>query len=262
MHKILFYIGSMEVHSYYVLWTFALSLAVIWVRRRAVQYYSVDDESVRKCLIWAFLGMLLGARLGGYSDHWSYYAADPTRLLNILEGGLSSTTAFLGAGLSGILYCRKNEIKVWKIAEAASLPSAATVAIGRLGCFFNGCCYGTVTDIPLAVHFPFDPPGVGRHPTQLYYSFGAFTILLILFYIRKKDIVAFSQKHERAFLWPLFMILYGTMRFFLDFLRVGDRIFGLRTGQIVGAMVAVSGLIWLLQTLFRNSSDLPPSSIQ
>jgi phosphatidylglycerol:prolipoprotein diacylglycerol transferase len=252
----------MEVYSYYVLWTFALSIAVIWVRRRAVIHYSIDDESARKCLIWAFIGMLVGARLGGYSDHWSYYATNPERILNILEGGLSSTTAFLGAGFLGIFYCKKNRIPVWRIAEAASLPSAATVAIGRIGCFLNGCCYGKVSRSPTAVHFPFDPPGIMRHPTQLYYSAGALIILMVLWFFEKRILAPNGEKRQRAFLWPLFMVLYGGMRSFIDFLRVGDRIFGLRTGQIVGAAVAVSGLIWLLQTLSRDSSDLRSPSIQ
>lgn len=256
MHKILFYIGSTEVHSYYVLWTFALSIAVIWVRRRAVVYYSIDDESARKCLIWAFIGMLVGARLGGYFDHWSYYATNPERILNILEGGLSSTTAFLGAGFFAIFYCKKNRIQVWKIAEAASIPSAATVAIGRIGCFLNGCCYGRVSRFPTAVHFPFDPPGILRHPTQLYYSTGAFLILVLLWFLEKRMLALPGEKRGGALLWPVFMMLYGSMRFFTDFLRVGDRIFGLRTGQIVGVAVAASGLMWLLHTLFRKSSDL------
>ncbi len=252
MRKILFEFGTIEVHSYYVLWTCALSLAVVWIRKRAVLLYAMDDESARMCLIFGFIGMLLGARIGGYFDHWTYYMADPRRFLNILEGGLSSTTAFLGAGAFGIIYCRKHKIEVWKIAEAASLPASATVAIGRIGCFLNGCCYGIVSDGSFAVHFPFDHPGFYRHPTQLYYSFGATIILGILYFLEKKIGSGNMRKCHGAVLWPVFMILYGAMRFIVDFLRVGDRMLGLRTGQFVGAAVLLAGLFWLVFSL-RNA---------
>ena len=248
MYKILFSIGSFQVHSYYVLWASALSLAVVWIRKRAVGLYGLNDEFVRKCLIYGFLGMLLGARIGGYLDNWGYYSAHPEMILNLRKGGLSSTTAFLGAGIMGILYCFKHKIPIWRIADAASLPAAATVVIGRIGCFLNGCCYGTVSDSFLAVHFPFDRIGITRHPTQLYYSFGALCILLILYLIEKKVFQPFQRKIEGAILWPLFMILYGSLRFFVDFLRVGDRIYGLRTGQIVGFAVILGGMAWLSYT--------------
>lgn len=253
MHKILFKLGSIEVHSYYVLWTFALSVAVIWIRRRAVRRYLVEDESARMCLIFGFIGMLIGARVGGYFDHWTYYAADPLRVLNFLEGGLSSTTAFLGAGALGIFYCSRHRLEVWRIAEAASIPAAATVAIGRIGCFLNGCCYGVTSDLSFALHFPFDHPGIRRHPTQLYYSLGASLILMILLFIEKKVGSGSRRKIKGAVLWPVFMILYGGMRFLVDFLRVGDRIMGLRTGQFVGIGVLIAGIGWLVSTL--NSHD-------
>ena len=249
MQKIFFEIGTIEVHSYYVLWTCALSLAVLWIRKRAVLLYAMDDESARMCLIFGFIGMLLGARIGGYFDHWTYYVADPRRFFNILEGGLSSTTAFLGAGALGIFYCRKHKLEVWKIAEAASLPASATVAIGRIGCFLNGCCYGIISDGPFAVHFPFDRPGLYRHPTQLYYSFGATIILCVLYFLEKKIGLGNIRRFHGAVLWPVFMIMYGAMRLFVDFLRVGDRMLGLRTGQFVGAAVLVAGLFWLVFTL-------------
>jgi len=251
MHKVLFSVGSVQVHSYYVLWAFALSLAVLWTRRRSVDMYGLDDNFIRKCILWSFLGMLVGARIGGYFDHWGYYTSHPGEVMNLLKGGLSSTTAFLGAGIVGIAYCYRRKVQIWRVADAASLPAALTVAVGRIGCFLNGCCYGVVSDSPFAVHFPFDKIGIARHPTQLYYSFGSVCILLFLYLIEKKFLSTYERKFEGAVLWPLFMIFYGSLRFFVDFLRDGDRIFGFRTGQIVGFAAALAGIIWLFSTFSK-----------
>ncbi len=258
MCPILFRIGTVPVHTYYVIWTAALCFTLEWTRRRAEGLYGMPSRLVSGVLFWSFLGMFVGARLGGYVDFWRVYAEDPMRLLRFWEGALSSTTGFLGAGLTAILLLRKEGWPVWPLAEAASLPAAGLLVLGRWGCFFNGCCYGIVTDHPFGLHFPFDAAGVLRHPTQLYYSFGAALIFVILFAGERVWPPVERRARSGAILWPLFMILYGGMRFFVDFLRHGDRIMGLRVGQIVGVAVAVAGLIWLIavDVAFRRRARL------
>lgn len=249
MYPLFFKIGPIPVHSYYVVWALALSLGVIYTRYRASRVYGLEDDLIRKTLFFVFIGMLIGARLGGYLDHWSYYAEHPEKLLNPLEGALSSTTAFLGGGVSGIIYCWKNKIPVGKVADAASIPAALTVAIGRMGCFFNGCCLSMPTSVPWAVHFPKDPIGLMRHPVQIYYSFFSLMIMITIVVLEKNYFRPSQRKSQSAILWPLFMILYGLMRFAVDFIREGDRIFGLRTAQISGIIVAVTGFIWVWHSL-------------
>ena len=259
MYPVLFRIGSIPVHSYYVLWTVALCIAVEWTKRRAVRRYGLSERLVVDVLLWSFLGMMIGARLGGYVDHWHVYADDPARLLRIWEGAMSSTTAFMGAGLVAIWRLRRAGCPIWPLADAASLPAAATLAVGRVGCFLNGCCYGTVSHLPWAVHFPGDPQGLFRHPTQLYYSLGALVILILLTFVERRYYRADRNSRERgaALLWPLFMIFYGIQRFLVDFLRAGDRVAGLRLAQILGIVIILWGGCWLvLGTKSRRTS--PP----
>ncbi len=245
MYPVLFQIGNIPVHSYYVLWTVALCVAVEWTKRRAVSLYDMPEKRVVDVLLWSFLGMMLGARLGGYVDHWHVYAENPERLLRIWEGAMSSTTAFMGAGLVAMWRLWKVQGAVWPLAEAASLPAAATLAIGRLGCYFNGCCYGTVSKLPWAVHFPRDAAGIFRHPTQLYYSLGALVILALLAVFEYLYPPVDRKMRESALLWPVFMIAYGVLRFLVDFLRAGDRVGGLRLAQIMGVVIIIWGIIWL-----------------
>jgi len=264
MHPVLFKIGEFTVHSYYILWAFALSVGVVFTRSRANRLYGLDDDLVRKALFFVFLGMLIGARIGGYSDHWAFYARHPEKLLNPLEGALSSTTAFAGGGIAGIIYCIKKKIPLWKIADAASIPAAATVAIGRVGCFLNGCCLSFPSDIPWGVHFPNDPAGLFRHPVQLYYSGLSLTLMFFLFYIEKWIFSRPEKRPQGAVLWPLFMIFYGIMRFSVDFLREGDRIFGFRTAQIIGLTVVILGAGWLFSSIWghRNHRISHPEQMQ
>lgn len=246
MYPVLFHLGKIPVHSYYLVWTAALCLALEWTRHRAENSYGMGAARVSKVLFWGFIGMMIGARLGGYLDFWEVYAADPRRILRFWEGGMSSMTAFLGGGLTALVILRREGGPVWPLAEAAALPAAALIFVGRWGCFLNGCCYGFVTGHPFGMHFPFDPPGLFRHPSQLYESLGAGLILFVLFLAERVWPPLERRARDGALLWPLFMILYGGMRFLLDFLREGDRIMGLRTGQLVGGAAVVIGLVWLV----------------
>jgi phosphatidylglycerol:prolipoprotein diacylglycerol transferase len=124
MYPVLFKIWGIPILSYYVIWALALSAGLAGIRSSSVKIYGLEDEVVRRTLIFAFVGMLLGARIGGYFDHWSYYVQNPEDILNPLKGALSSTTAFLKAGLVAIFYFRKQHLRVSQLAASASLPPA------------------------------------------------------------------------------------------------------------------------------------------
>ncbi len=155
MFPVLAEIGSFRVHSYYLLWTLALSAAVLFTRRRMTRLYGVDDEDARRIIIVSFIAMLAGARIGPIMEFWPLYAVEPARLLRFWEGGLSAVHAFLGAGIApGILMSRRKGVPLWVTADSAALPAAVTVAVGRWGCFLNGCCGGTETVMPWGPSFP------------------------------------------------------------------------------------------------------------
>jgi phosphatidylglycerol:prolipoprotein diacylglycerol transferase len=92
------------------------------------------------------------------------------------------------------------------------------LALTRIGCFLNGCCFGKPCSLPWGIQFPLDSPagstlpGVRLHPTQLYSSLfdGALVAVLLL---------AERKKRPDGFLFSLFFMLYGLFRFFIDFVR-------------------------------------------
>ncbi|HQK25273.1 MAG TPA: prolipoprotein diacylglyceryl transferase, partial [Synergistaceae bacterium] len=123
----------MPVHSYYILWTFSLMLAVFWTKRRLMGPFALDEDRAVTILLWGLVGLYVGARLGAVYDHWDYFSAHPWRIVSPWEGGLSAITAFAGAGIGAAWRCHRLKVPLGTVAEAASLPAAVTETLGRWG---------------------------------------------------------------------------------------------------------------------------------
>jgi prolipoprotein diacylglyceryltransferase len=108
----------------------------------------------------AFLGGMLSAKLPFVLS--GLFDAAPGSLW--ISDGKTVTTGLAGAYAMVELTKRMLGIRI-KTGDAYAIPLAMALAIGRLGCFFNGCCYGNPTQVPWGVDFFGDGP---RHPTQLY----------------------------------------------------------------------------------------------
>ncbi|MDR1516170.1 MAG: prolipoprotein diacylglyceryl transferase [Synergistaceae bacterium] len=251
MYPILFKVGPLDVTTYYVLWAAALFLMITWTRRRAVSMYGMTFGDATDVLLWMIFGVFIGAMLGGYLANWTKYAGSPAKILNFWESGVSSGPGFIGGGLAGLYKLKRLKVSPNAFAEAAAVPCAFMLFVGRWGCFLNGCCLGIRTDSPWGVAFPF-APSVRVFPTQLFESFAALAIGMILVITERKLGRSPRNSQRGAFLMPIFLLLYGAYRFFFDFLRAGDRILGLRLGQYTGAIACVVGIVWFICS-FRNS---------
>jgi phosphatidylglycerol:prolipoprotein diacylglycerol transferase len=250
MLPVLFRIGPLKVESYYVIWGLALAAMVLWTRNRAVKRYAMDFDDVTGVLQWVMAGVLIGATAGGYLDNWSRYAESPIRILYFWESGLSSGPGFIGGGLAGLYKLRRLSLSVNNFAESASIPCALLLFVCRWGCFLNGCCQGIATNSPLGVRFPQNRL-VPVYPTQLFESFAALAIGICLWTAERRMSRTPDESSRGAVLWPSFLISYGLYRVAADFLRYGDRIFGLRVGQYAGVLAIAVGLVWLAVSLRR-----------
>jgi phosphatidylglycerol:prolipoprotein diacylglycerol transferase len=132
---------------------------------------------------------------------------------------------FLGVG-AGIAYGVSQHLVLGRLGDAFAPSLAIGVAIGRIGCFFAGCCRGTPTDLPWAVD--------GRHPTQIYESLGAIVLLGLIVLARRRRRVP-----GEAFL--AFGIGYCVLRFGLEFVRANHPrgALGLTSHQWIAALAAV-----------------------
>jgi len=254
LFPVLFRIGTTVIDTYTAVWALALALALAWTRNRASRIYGLEDEDARLALFWGFLGILLWARLGNILVEWPAYAAHPEKLMRPWEGGLSALPAILGGGLTAWVVLRHRKIPAWLLAEAASLPAAALISVGRLGCLAQGCCYGKVSRVPWAIRFPFDPAGISRHPTQLYESFSAFSLLVLMAAV-ECHFRRGGKRPQAAVLWPLFLAGYGGIRLVVDRFR-GDVDLGTPWALALSLGVFLLGAAWFSVSVFRPSKPV------
>ena len=125
-------------------------------------------------------------------------------------------------------------------------------AIGRVGCFMAGCCYGMPTALPWGVTFrasEIAPLGVALHPTQLYEMLFNFTIFALLFLRRNR--VTFRGEQILSYLF-----LYGATRSIVEVFRGDPRGFWLwntvSTSQLIGAAMMAAGIILYFRIREKN----------
>ena len=220
MYPTLFHIGSFRIDTYSVVWFIALSLAILWSIKR-LELYQLDEDESRRVMAVAFMCMLLGARVPEYIINWETYINNPKLLLDLNRGGLHEFGAVAGAFLSALVMCMfSQKVSFLKLCDTAVIPAFLAIAIGRWGCFLNGCCSGLRSNAFCAVHFPQDRAGVFRHPAQIYYSLIAAVIILILLWAERK-IIPLQKKSKRYYsvIAPLGLILYALMRYAVTYFR-------------------------------------------
>jgi phosphatidylglycerol:prolipoprotein diacylglycerol transferase len=249
------YPSVLGIELYYVFWGAALC-GMIWLtERRAVRKYGFTDDDARSVLFRSMCGAFIGAWAGGYIDKVAA-SAEPVRGFAVLfNSGLSSGPAFIAGGLFGLYKLRRHGLSVGRFADAAAIPAAFMIFVGRLGCFLQGCCAGLPTNSRFGARFPFST-SVPLWPSQIFESAAGLAIGLLLIAIeRYRD--ARGRAFRGAVLLPLFLVFYGLYRVFFDFLRPRNGFLGfftLSTAQYSGMLSAATGILWLIGTC---SSEAP-----
>lgn len=247
MYPILFSIGPITVYSYGLMLAVAFILASSLASRRAYLFNITKDSMAGLAFTLLIFG-LIGARALYVLLNIRYFSTHPFEALLINRGGLVFYGGFLLATLAGILYARIQKFSIQDAADLIIPFVALGQAIGRIGCFLNGCCYGRPTSSVLGMVFPYTKVRV--YPTQLFSSAGLLIVFGLLFYMQSK------RKFKGQILY-LYFIIYGIFRFAMDFLR-GDLqvfFFGLTVTQLMSLALAVTGL--MLMT-FLNGGDRSP----
>jgi len=211
--------------------------------------------------VWAILGSMIGGRLFQVMFYDpEYYFANPTEIIAIWKGGMSIIGGFIGAVVASVayLYVKKLLHLIWDYADVGAFGVPIGLGIGRIGCFLIHDHPGTLTHFVLGVQYP---DGV-RHDLGLYESLLGFAIAILF-------AVLWKRKAPKGTYVVSFLAIYGTFRFFLDFLRATDgaivdvRYGGLTPAQY-SAILMVIGAGWLMhryrlhskKSRYNSSSDL------
>lgn len=238
MHPVLFKIGSFTINSYGVMIGIAFSVAIV-MTYYGLKRKGVDPSHTYDMALAAIIGGMLGARIFYVIGHWDYFKTNPLEMIDFRAGGL----VFYGGLLLGILLVylviRWRKIPLGKTADAVAPTLPLAIAITRIGCFLNGCCYGLPTSTKIGIKFPALADNIPRLPTQLFEIGYTLVIFLILWFLRKR------VKIEGILFW-LFLLLYSAARFANEFFRESQRLFlGLSANQYISLAIFIVAAVFI-----------------
>jgi phosphatidylglycerol:prolipoprotein diacylglycerol transferase len=254
MYPILFQIGSFRIHTYGVFIALGFLTGIILALREAKRV-GEEPENILDLSFYSIIAAILGSRLLYIILNYRYYIENPLEMIKIWSGGLVYYGGFLLALIVGIWYIRKRHLPLWKTADIIALSIAIGEAIGRLGCFSAGCCYGKETTLPWAITFS-NPKslamlGIPLHPTQLYSSITALFIFLILTVVKR------FKKFDGLLIW-LYVLLYSITRSIIEIFRGDDRGFlfegTLSVSQFIGIILVITSVFMLIYLWRGNRS--------
>lgn len=241
MHPILFELGPLRFYSYGLLLAVGFWVAMELSGRRA-RARGLDGGRIQSAAFVALLAGLVGARAAYVFLYWNIFRTDLLEIVRLDHGGLVFYGGFF-AGIGAILvYLKRFKLPLWVSLDVMIPPLVLAHAIGRVGCFLNGCCYGKVTTLPWAVPIPAD--GFGHHPTQLYESLALGVIFFIL------TVPGTKTPKVPGTVLLTYGLLYGSWRFFNEFLRADSEnlLLGLTPFQWISMVwVLLCGALLLLR---------------
>lgn len=251
MYPRLLELGPITIYSYGVLLAAAYLLGLRFAMIRA-KARGLDQTRVLDLGIYIIISALVGAKLLLLLTDLGTYLDDPSQLLMLVRVGGVFYGGLVLAVVVALWYIRRASLPMWTTCDVFAPGIALGHVIGRMGCFFAGCCYGIPTSVPWAITFtdPFAASNVGTplnvplHPTQLYEAGAEAAILGLLLATESR-----GRRFAGRTLW-LYMLLYAVSRFVIEIYRGDPRgtvgIFS--TSQFISvvlAPVAVFMLIYL-----------------
>ncbi len=242
MHPVLFKIGPTTVYAYGFFMAAAFFIAYFMAQKKA-DVLGLSRGAVSDLFFILLLSGVAGARLFYVLQHPEEYRGQWVRVWMIQEGGLVWYGGFLTAALTGILVAWFRKWPILKWADFLAPYLSLGQAIGRIGCFLNGCCFGKPCDLPWAVRFP--ESAILRHPVQLYEAAASFLIFLYLLSVLNR------KSHKEGSVIVLYIFLYGTARFAIEFLRGDQTLTGGLTPPQWTSLLLILGAFFL-QSLIRR----------
>jgi len=263
------FLGDLYFHSYTVMMAIAFVVCTLLAVR---ENYKLEHPFPITPIagIWIALAGRVGAHAWWILQYRDTYEPLWGRKIHLYESfyiwhpGLVFYGGLVGGLGAAMLYMIVNRVPLLPVGDICMPYLPLGIAITRVGCFLNGCCWGRVTDVPWAIAFPrgshvykahleehlidsLATASLPVHPTPLYSIAG----LLIVFFVMRH---AYKRPHPVGSILLLFPLLYGAMRFATEALR-GDSprpYMAMTLSQVVSlALIALAALAYLYLYLYR-----------
>jgi len=130
-------------------------LAAISLIRRLSRRLAPDPQLITTAALYSLIAGVLGARLFYVVHYFDRFRGDLLSVFAVWRGGLELLGGVLSAIAVITLYLRHRKLPIRRYLDILAVGLMLALAIGRIGCFLNGCCFGRPTNLPWAVRFPY-----------------------------------------------------------------------------------------------------------
>jgi phosphatidylglycerol---prolipoprotein diacylglyceryl transferase len=276
MIPIILRLGPITIYSYGLMMAMGVITADFLLtsecRRRGI-----STDYANGIVVFGAIGGIVGARIYDVFDNWPAYANHPWSII-FSGAGFVWYGGFIGGVTAAAIVSRYYKVPILRSFDMCAPALILGQAFGRVGCLLSGDGdWGMPSTLPWAMSFPnaivgwnartvlkLDPngnlvsaffPGVRVHPAPIYESILYTAIFCLMWSIRKKA--------PEGRLISLYLVLEGTARFMVEFVRVNPRIVaGLSEAQLISLSMVIVGLALLYFTAPRASTIEAPSAIR
>ncbi len=248
--------APVSIKAYGVMMLVGYTVAAVWMYHAGRQDRLTVSAVIDMALL-ALLGGIVGGRvlyvILSHEEFTSWH-----QIFDLWSGGLSFHGGVIGGFVALWLYARHQGYRLTFIMDLFAMNIPIAYGFARIGCFLNGCCHGSPSDLPWAVVFPpggaCTLPGEHLHPTQLYATLLSWCIFGILVWLR-------PRMRREGHLFLAFLMLYSVMRFGLEFTRAGVSaeyvVPGgwLTVAQLASICIFAAAAIWMALTTPRGRRE-------
>lgn len=239
---------TLVIPTYYLILSAAVCVSLLWVSRRSQVFGLSRQRALDLSLLIMISGFLGGRLFHVFYENFDFYLESPVRVLYFWNGGFVFYGGALLSGLCAFIYLRITEPKYLKrYLDLFAAPLSLTYILGRIACFFAGCCFGRYCELPWAIN--------ARHPTQLYAVFWELGTLILLLAIektpRKERLAVFRKTGGIFYLW---ILLHAFGRLIMEAFR--DDFRGPTLGLSISSWISVSLIVLATLLLSLNKDDL------
>jgi phosphatidylglycerol:prolipoprotein diacylglycerol transferase len=236
--------GLFRIPTFYLVLSISLSIVLYFFSDLIEKNKSYDRKTAFDlALVVMFFGFFGGRLLHVIYEAPQYYAQYPSQIFQFWNGGFVYFGGMILALIASLIFLKSRHENFYRWADIAAPALSLMYALGRIGCFFEGCCYGSYCTLPWAIN--------ERHPTQLYMVFAE---LLVFFFIL---LLKNEQNGKVFFTW---LVGHGLCRFIIEFYRDDDRgqmaVNILSISQVISLFVIIISLYFLKKIQSNKSSSI------
>jgi phosphatidylglycerol---prolipoprotein diacylglyceryl transferase len=257
MRQVLFEIPfvGVKIFGYGVMVFFAF-ISSMYIAAWRARREKLDPELIYDMAFFVFIGGVIGARGFYVFEYWGDKVNSFWEIFELWKGGIVLYGSILGGTIGFLVFRWRRWFPILPVLDTIAPALAFGIAIGRIGCFLNGCCYGDACTLPWAVRFPKQsPPWVSEverslipldanyslwlHPTQIYSTIDGLILFLLLtayFPLRTRD----------GQVMGLLLVTYPITRFLIEYLRNDEGVFsaGMTISQLISLGLLAFGVAY------------------